>query len=74
MPAPRPRHPKLKNAYSPRHARAMPAPRPRQCPVPPGAIRIIGHHLARAGCGPDRGAKAGIPRSLAPTRDKMRKL
>eukprot|EP00661_Eupelagonemidae_sp_cell13_P019800 gene19800-biopygen8508 len=26
MPAPRPRHPNPKNAYSPRHARAMPAP------------------------------------------------
>eukprot|EP00661_Eupelagonemidae_sp_cell13_P000001 gene2-biopygen1 len=25
-----------KNAYSPRHARAMPAPRPRHCPVTPG--------------------------------------
>eukprot|EP00661_Eupelagonemidae_sp_cell13_P017501 gene17501-biopygen17337 len=44
MPAPRPRHaratlapPKPKNVCSPRHARAMPAPRPRQCPVTPGA-------------------------------------
>eukprot|EP00661_Eupelagonemidae_sp_cell13_P024745 gene24745-biopygen4436 len=26
MPAPRPRHPNPKMAYSPRHARAMPAP------------------------------------------------
>eukprot|EP00661_Eupelagonemidae_sp_cell13_P013317 gene13317-biopygen8012 len=35
MPAPHPRQPKPKIAYSPRHARAMPAPRPRHCTVPP---------------------------------------
>eukprot|EP00661_Eupelagonemidae_sp_cell13_P020066 gene20066-biopygen23532 len=40
----------------------------------PEAIRIICAPGARAGCGPDRGAKAGIPRSLAPTRDKLRKV
>eukprot|EP00661_Eupelagonemidae_sp_cell13_P013869 gene13869-biopygen5064 len=38
MPAPRPHHPKPKIACSPRHARAMPVPRPRHCPVPPGAV------------------------------------
>eukprot|EP00661_Eupelagonemidae_sp_cell13_P019068 gene19068-biopygen23460 len=36
MPAPRPRHPSQQNAYSPRHVRAMPAPRPRQRPATPG--------------------------------------
>eukprot|EP00661_Eupelagonemidae_sp_cell13_P024198 gene24198-biopygen19400 len=40
----------------------------------PEAIRIICAPGARACGGPDRGAKAGIPRSVAPTRDKMRKV
>eukprot|EP00661_Eupelagonemidae_sp_cell13_P023555 gene23555-biopygen10359 len=36
MPAPRQRHSCPIVAYSPRHARARPAPRPRHLPVPPG--------------------------------------
>eukprot|EP00661_Eupelagonemidae_sp_cell13_P010943 gene10943-biopygen13890 len=35
IPAPCPRHPSHKVAYSARHARAMPAPRPRHCPCDP---------------------------------------
>eukprot|EP00661_Eupelagonemidae_sp_cell13_P004672 gene4672-biopygen957 len=50
MPAPRPRHPKPKDAYCPRHARAMPAPRP--CHIPryfenPDPRRIFAHAHAR---------------------------
>eukprot|EP00661_Eupelagonemidae_sp_cell13_P024214 gene24214-biopygen22373 len=41
MPAPRPRHSCQIVAKSPRHARAMPAPRPCQCPVPT-ALRQTG--------------------------------
>eukprot|EP00661_Eupelagonemidae_sp_cell13_P008126 gene8126-biopygen22594 len=41
-----PRHPKPENTYSPRHARAMLAPRPRHCPVPPG-LRAGGINAAR---------------------------
>eukprot|EP00661_Eupelagonemidae_sp_cell13_P010294 gene10294-biopygen9325 len=40
----------------------------------PEGIRIICAPGARACGGSDRGAKAGIPRHLAPTCDKMRKV
>eukprot|EP00661_Eupelagonemidae_sp_cell13_P018554 gene18554-biopygen890 len=52
-----PTPPQAKRDYSPRHARAMPAPRSRQCPVPPG------------GCGAVRGEaeqeEAGVVESSA---------
>eukprot|EP00661_Eupelagonemidae_sp_cell13_P002411 gene2411-biopygen15550 len=53
MPAPRPRHPSQKMPISPRHARAMPAPRPRQCPVTPGGAlyQEQTHSDQSPGCG-----------------------
>eukprot|EP00661_Eupelagonemidae_sp_cell13_P024444 gene24444-biopygen11901 len=53
-PAPCPRHPsQKKNACSPRHARTMPAPRPRQCSVTPGHFQTPGRN--GSGRGPDAG-------------------
>eukprot|EP00661_Eupelagonemidae_sp_cell13_P023410 gene23410-biopygen22309 len=49
-PAPCPRHARATqaktNAYSPRHARPMPAPRPRQCPVTP-VLPLLGQVCVR---------------------------